>query len=287
MQCGEHKMTSRNTGVASYKIAAGYSWFVDIAELIRYRHLVLLLAWRGVQVRYKQTVLGLLWALVTPVAFTLIFVLFFRLVPVKPSDNIPYVPATFAGMILWQLFSRGATEAGTSLSANANLITKVYFPRVTLPIAAAMSALVDFFVTAVLLAAILAWYQIPFTLSLLVAPVFVLQVFVLSTALGMLLAAIDGLFRDLRHAVPLLMQLGMFISPVAYTTNALVPRNWQWLYMLNPMVAPIEGFRWALLPGAVAPGITEIAVSLLVTLALVATGSVFFARVEHKIVDMV
>jgi len=270
-----------------YQIAARRVWFPDLSELWLYRHLAVLLAWRSVRVRYKQTILGLLWALLVPVAFTFVFVLFFQMVSVNATENLPYVPAAFAGMTLWQLFSRSVTEAGVSLTANANLITKVYFPRATLPVAAALSALMDFLITACLLVVLLVWYRIPPSLAMLTAPLFVIHVFVLSTALGMWLAAVDGLFRDLRHAVPLLMQLGMFISPVAYTTNALVPKRWDWLYTLNPMVAPLEGFRWALMPGAEAPALVTIAVSIAITLALLLSGAVFFARVERKIVDMV
>lgn len=260
---------------------------MNLAEVWTYRHLAGLLAWRSIRVRYKQTVLGLLWALIGPVAFTVLFVLFFRMVQVQPSADAPYVPSAFAGVILWQFFSRGVSESGVSLTANANLITKVYFPRAALPLAATMAALADFAVTLVLLVVVLLFYGVTPSWYAVFAPLFVVQAFVLVLACGMWLSAIDGLFKDLRHALPLGLQIGMFISPVAYTTAALVPQRWHWLYMMNPMVVPIEGFRWALLGGAERPGFGEVALSALIVFALLVTGTIFFARVERKIVDMV
>ncbi len=236
--------------------------------------------------RYKQTILGLMWALIAPVAYTLMFVLFFRLVPVSPSGDLPYVPVIFAGMTLWQFFSRGVTEAGVSLTANANLITKVYFPRVILPLSAAVSSLTEFVITFILLGILLIWYGMPIGPQVVLAPLFVLQVFILILAVGLWLSAIDGLFRDLRHALPLLLQLGMFISPVVYTTRALIPDKWQWVYALNPMVSPIEGFRWSLMAGAAAPGVLDVAISILATAVLLCSGAMFFARVEQKIIDL-
>jgi lipopolysaccharide transport system permease protein len=270
-----------------HEIAARRRWMADIAELWQFRHLVLLLALRSIRVRYKQTILGLLWAVIAPVAFTSIFVLFFQLVPVRPSNDLPYVPTVFAGMVLWQFFSRGLTEAGVSLTANSNLITKVYFPRMALPLSAIVASLADVLINMVLLGVLLAWYGIVPTGKILLAPLFVGQVFVLVLACGIWMSAIDGLFRDFRHALPLLLQLGMFVSPVAYTTAALVPQQWYWLYALNPMVSPLEGFRWSLMASAPPPDLGMLAVNIAVTLLLLLSGTMFFARVERLIVDHV
>ncbi len=270
-----------------HKIGAHRLWTMDLAEIWDYRALMLLLAWRSIRVRYKQTILGLLWALIAPVAFTAMFVLFFSLLPVRPSGDLPYVPVAFAGMILWQFFSRGVTEAGVSLTANANLITKIYFPRVILPLAAAVSSLAELLITLTLLVTLLLFYGVPIGVQILWAPLFILHVFVLVVGFGLWLSAIDGLFRDLRHAMPLLLQLGMFVSPVAYTTSALVPAKWHWLYNINPMVMPLEGFRWAALPGAPLPAGGDIAISIVVTAVIFFSGAVFFARVERKVVDLV
>lgn len=259
----------------------------DLSELWQFRHLVMLFALRSMRVRYKQTLLGVLWAVIAPVAFTVIFVVFFQIVPVRPSNDLPYVPTLFAGMILWQFFSRGLTEAGVSLTANANLITKVYFPRIALPLSAVVASLADFLINLVLLTGVLWYFGIVSTPRILLAPLFVAQVFVLVLACGIWLSAIDGLFRDFRHALPLLLQLGMFVSPIAYTTSALVPEHWYWLYALNPIVVPVEGFRWALIAGAPPPDLAMLAINLAVMAVLLVTGAIFFARVERLIVDHV
>ncbi len=256
-------------------------------ELWQYRHLAALLAWRHIKSRYKQSVLGLLWAVIIPVAFTLIFVMFFKLVPVQPTGSQPYIPSAFAGMILWQLFTRGVSEGATSLTSNASLITKVYFPRIILPIAAVLSALFDILVSLVLLVAVLIWFQTPIQPSMLLAPAFIIQTALTVFALSLWLSAFDGVFRDLRHALPLILQLGMFVSPVAYTTSALVPEKWSWLYEYNPLVGPLEGFRWALLQGAPAVQASAEIKSLSITIVLLVTGLLFFARMERTIVDRV
>jgi lipopolysaccharide transport system permease protein len=212
---------------------------------------------------------------------------FFRLVPAQPVGNLPYIPSAFAGMILWQLFARGVSEGATSLASNASLITKVYFPRVILPIAAVLSALFDVLVSLVLLAAILIWFQVPLQLPMLLAPVFIVQIALTVFAFSLWLSAIDGMFRDLRHALPLILQLGMFVSPVAYTTSAIVPEKWTWLYEFNPLVGPLEGFRWALLQGAPAVHASAEVKSLAITTVLLVAGLLFFARMERTIVDRV
>lgn len=271
----------------AYDIGPGTLRGLHLGDLWHYRHLAWLLAWRNVRVRYKQTLLGMAWGVLAPVAYTLIFVLLFRLVPVKAAGDLPYVPAIFTGMVLWQLVSRGLADAGTSLTSNANLITKVYFPRLVLPLASVLSGLADLLVALVLLAFVLAWYDIVPPASVVAAPLFILLA-VLATLGGSLwLSAADGMFRDVRHAVPLLLQLGMFASPVAYTTSAIVPERWRWLYELNPVVACLEGFRWSLLPGATPPSFAMLAKAVLVTLVLLVGGLMFFARVERTVVDRV
>ena len=270
-----------------YEISPSALHAFNISELWQYRHLAVLLAWRHIRARYKQTVLGLLWAIIVPIAFTLIFVVFFRLVPAQPAGHLPYIPSAFAGMVIWQLFTRGVSEGSTSLSANAALITKVYFPRIVLPLAAVLSAVFDVLVSFVLLAGVLVWFDNPVQLQMLLAPLFVLQVVLIVFAISLWLSAFDGMFRDLRHALPLILQLGMFVSPVAYTTSALVPQKWMWLYEYNPLVGPLEGFRWALLQGAPEVGVSAEIKSLVITVALLVTGLLFFARMERTVVDRV
>jgi lipopolysaccharide transport system permease protein len=259
---------------------------VDLGELWRYRHLVFLLALRNLRARYKQTALGVLWAILAPVGFTLIFVIFFRIVPVNATGSVPYVPAVFAAMVIWQFFSRALLDAGSSLAANSNLITKVYFPRLALPISALLAALCDFFVSCLILAALLVMFGIWPGTRLLAAPFVVAYLFVLGLGFSLWLSAIDGLWRDLRHALPLLLQLGMFVSPVAYVTGALVPERWRNLYEWNPIVAPIEAFRWAVLGGE-APSGAALLKSTVIAIVLLTTGMVFFARIQRTIVDRI
>jgi lipopolysaccharide transport system permease protein len=270
-----------------YEIRAGSLGRIGLGELWDNRHLALLLAWRNIRVRYKQTVLGVAWALLAPIAYTCIFLLFFQLAPIAPTGSLPLAPTVFAGMILWQFFSRALADAGTSLSGNANLITKVYFPRLVLPLSAIIASLADLAISFVLLAALLAWYGMAPGWAALSTPLWVLHAFVLALGCSLWLSAMDGLYRDLRHAVPLLLQLGMFASPVGYTTSGLVPGAWRWLYELNPMVAPLEGMRWALIPGAPAPATAMVAQSVAITVVLLVAGTVFFSRTEQTVVDRV
>jgi lipopolysaccharide transport system permease protein len=275
------------SGKPVYNITPGSLNAFRLDELWRYRHLIALLALRQIKARYKQTVFGLLWAIIVPVAFTAIFVLFFRLVDSDPSGSLPYVPTAFAGLLMWQFFSRGVTDGSTSLTANSNLITKVYFPRAVLPLAVVCSALFDAGISFILFVLLLVWYGTGWQWEMLLMPVFVLQMVALVIASSLWLSAIDGMFRDLRHALPLLLQLGMFVSPVAYTTAGLVPAKWQWLYEFNPLVAVLEGFRWSMVPGAPAVAFSAELKSLTVIAVMLVTGAVFFARMERTIVDSV
>jgi lipopolysaccharide transport system permease protein len=270
-----------------YDISPSALHAFKFGELWHYRHLAMLLAMRHIRARYKQTVFGLLWAVIVPVAFTLIFVIFFRLVSAQPAGDLPYIPSAFAGMIMWQLFTRGVSEGAVSLTSNASLITKVYFPRIILPLAAVLSAVFDVLISFVLLAGVLVWFEIPLQPQMLLAPLFVLQVVLVVVAFSLWLSAFDGIFRDLRHALPLILQLGMFVSPVAYTTSAFIPSRWTWLYEYNPLVGPLEGFRWALLQGAPAVSTSAEIKSLVITAVLLVTGLLFFARMERTIVDRV
>jgi lipopolysaccharide transport system permease protein len=258
----------------------------DLSELWRYRHLVLLLALRNLRARYKQTALGFLWAILAHVGFTTIFVIFFRIVPVNAAGSIPYVPTVFAGMVVWQFFNRALVDGGSSLTANSNLITKVYFPRLALPISALLAALCDFLVSCVILSFLVVAYGLWPGPRLIAAPFVVAYLFILGLGFSLWLSAIDGLWRDLRHALPLLLQLGMFVSPVAYITGALVPEKWRNLYEWNPMVAPIEAFRWAVLGGQ-APSGEALLKSGLVVATLLISGTIFFVRIQRTIVDRI
>jgi lipopolysaccharide transport system permease protein len=260
---------------------------LGFAELWRYRHLVVLMAYRNVRVRYKQALLGFLWAVLVPVAFALIFFFFFRLAPVNVSGNLPYLPVAFIGMIIWQFFSRVVQEGGTSLAANAQIIGKVYFPRSVLPLSCVLAALFDLAISFVTFFILLLLSEVPIGASVVLAPLFVLWIAGLAYGLSLILASVDAIFRDLRHAMPILLQLGMLASPVAYMTSALVPPRWLWLYELNPLVAPLEWLRHVLLPGAPAVDLFVSLKSLVITLLVLILGSFLFSRVERTVVDRV
>jgi lipopolysaccharide transport system permease protein len=260
---------------------------LGLAELWRYRHLAVLMAYRNVRVRYKQALLGFLWAVLVPVAFALVFHLFFRLAPVNVSGNLPYLPVVFIGMIIWQFFSRVVQEGGTSLAANAHIIGKVYFPRTVLPLSCVLAALFDLAISFVPLFGLLIHSEVPIGASVALAPLYVLWIAALAYGLSLILASVDAIFRDLRHAMPILLQLGMFASPVAYMTSALVPPRWLWLYELNPLVAPLEGLRQVLLPAAPAVDPFVSLKSLAMTLLVLILGTFLFSRVECTVVDRV
>lgn len=278
---------SANVATRFVEITSTPRWYADLPELWQYRDLIWLLAWRNIKVRYKQTILGLVWAVLAPVSYTLIFLFLFRLVAVKAVGDLPYVPATFAAMIFWQFFSRGIGDAGTSLTANANLITKVYFPRLTLPLAAVLSGVIDLIPALILLGLVMIGYGVQPSAKLFAAPAFLALLVLVTLSCGLWISAIDALFRDLRHALPLLLQLGMFVSPVAYATYAMVPERWIGLYEWNPMVICLEGLRWSVFPGAAMPSTSMMAKGIATAAALLVTGAVFFSRIERTIVDKV
>jgi lipopolysaccharide transport system permease protein len=263
------------------------SFGFGLIDLWRYRHLALLMAYRNIRVRYKQALLGILWALLVPVAFAFIFYMFFRIAPINVSDNLPYLPVVFIGTIIWQFFSRVIQEGGTSLAANANIIGKVYFPRAVLPLSCLLAAMFDLMISLTTLAVLLIFNGVTVGWSAVLAPLYILWIAALAYGLALVFSAIDAFFRDLRHAMPILLQLGMFVSPVVYMTTSLVPPQWRWLYDLNPLAAPLEGLRWAILPGSPALGIVSSAQSLAITLTLLVIGLLLFSRVERNVVDRV
>ena len=226
---------------------SGKNYWTDVW---RYRELLYILAWRDIAVRYKQTVIGIAWALLRPALTMLVFLAFRRLAGLKPG-SAPDAILVLAAVLPWQFFSAGLSEASASLIGNANLISKVYFPRVLVPCAAIVTTTVDFLVTLSILAFLMVWYDFAPSVNLLVLPAFAMLAFVLSLGLGLLLAALNVKYRDFRYIVPFIVQFGIFISPVAFTT-ADVPERWRVVFALNPLVGIIDGFRWCIL-GSSAP----------------------------------
>lgn len=216
-------------------------------ELLRYRELFLVLAWRDVAVRYKQTVIGLAWALIQPLLTMIVFTVVFGKFAKLPSEGpAPYALMVFAGLLPWQLFSTALTGAANSLISNANLVTKVYFPRLIVPGAAVVVAFVDFLISFVILAALMAWYHYVPSWQIVFLPLFVIMAFLASLGPGLWITALNVKYRDFRYIIPFIVQFGLYVSPVGFSSSV-VPEQWRLLYSLNPMVSVIEGFRWAIL----------------------------------------
>jgi lipopolysaccharide transport system permease protein len=265
-------------------IEASKGWSgLRLGELWGYRDLVVLLAWRDIKVRYAQTVLGVAWAVLQPLLTMVVFSVFFGRLAKLPSDGAPYPLFAFAGLLPWQLFSQALAQISQSLVTNQHLLTKVYFPRLVVPLAAMAMALADFAVALLMMAGLMAVYGRAPTAALLALPLLVLLAVLAALAVGIWLAALNVRFRDVRYTVPFLLQIWMYISPVAYSSE-LVPEKYRVFYALNPMVGVIDGFRWAVL--GTAPGSMSILpVTVGVVLVLLVTGLFYFKRAESTFAD--
>jgi lipopolysaccharide transport system permease protein len=247
--------------------------------------LVYFLVWRDLKVRYKQTLLGVAWAVIQPAFITLAFSIFFgRLVGI-PSEGIPYPLFAFSGLIVWQLFAHAMANAANSLVVNERLITKVYFPRLIVPLSATLVNLIDFFVGLVLLYALIAYYGVVPSGALWALPAVVLLALTAAAGASLWLSALNVEYRDVRFVVPFATQLWFFFTPIAYP-GGLVPEKWRWIYGLNPMVGVVEAFRWASISGSEAPG-PQLAVSVAVVLAVFIGGLFYFRRMEKTFADVV
>jgi len=218
-------------------------------DLWRYRELFLVLAWRDVAVRYKQTVIGLVWALIQPLLTMVVFTVIFSKVAKLPTEGVaPYALLVYAGLLPWQLFSTSLTGASGSLIGNANLISKVYFPRLIVPTAAVVVSFVDFLISFIILVGLMLWYQFLPGWQILTLPFFVVMAFLASLGPGLWITALNVKYRDFRYIIPFMVQFGLYVSPVGFS-SAVVPEEWRLLYSLNPVVGVIDGFRWAILGG--------------------------------------
>jgi lipopolysaccharide transport system permease protein len=250
-----------------------------------YRELLYFLIWRDVKVRYKQTVIGAGWAILQPLMTMVVLTVIFGKFAKIPSDGLPYSLFAFAGLLPWNYFSQAVSRSGASLVGNARLISKVYFPRLLVPISAAVSPLVDFAITFIVLVGMMIWYGVVPTWSMLALPVLVLLALLTAVAVGLWLSALNVRYRDIGHAIPFLIQFWMFASPVVYPVS-LIPEKWRVLYSLNPMAGVIEGFRWALL-GKESPDFGVIVLSTAGVIAMLTGGVVYFTRVEQTFADVV
>lgn len=254
-------------------------------DVWRYRELMSFLAWRDVAVRYKQTAIGFAWALIRPALTLVVFVAFRRMAGLQQGD-VPDVVLVLAAVLPWQFFASALSETSGSLIGNTGLISKVYFPRLIIPISAVATALVDFLATLALLAVLMAWFGVAPDARLMALPLFVLLAGALSLGLGLLLAALTVTYRDFRYVVPFVIQLGLFVSPVAFATTQ-VPERWRALYSLNPLVGIIDGFRWSILGGRTPLEPAFLAASIGVTLLALVVGTWYFRRTERGFADAI
>jgi lipopolysaccharide transport system permease protein len=255
-------------------------------DLWRYRELFYFLAWRDILVRYKQTAIGIVWALIRPLLTMIVFSVVFGKIAKLPSGGAPYPIMVFTAMLPWQFFATSFAEAGNSLITNANMISKVYFPRLVMPTSAVIVSFVDFLISFTILIALMIWYGFVPDARIILLPLFILLAFAASMAGGLWIAALNVRYRDFRYIIPFIVQLGLYISPVGFTSS-IVPDKWRLLYSINPMVGVIDGFRWAILGGEYQlywPG-------FLLSLALVAiilfTGIVYFRKTEKTFADVI
>ncbi len=258
---------------------------LKLHELWEYRELLYFLTWRDIKVRYKQTVLGASWAIIQPFFTMVVFSLFFGKLAKVPSDGVPYPIFSYTAMVPWTFFANGLTLSSNSLVASANLIKKIYFPRLVVPISAVISGVVDFVLAFVVLLIMMLVYGIVPTINVLLLPFFLLLAFATSLGVGMWLSAMNVQFRDVRYTIPFLTQFWLFATPIAYPSS-LLDQPWRTLYGINPMAGVVEGFRWALLDTNTAPG-PIIIVSTSVALLLLVSGTFYFRRMEKTFADVV
>ncbi len=268
------------------RVAPTHGWaFLHLRELWEYRELLYFLVWRDVQVRYKQTALGVGWAILQPFLTMVVFSAIFGAFAKIPSDGVPYPIFAYAALLPWNYFAGAFSRAGTSLVNSANLISKVYFPRLVIPIAAAAAGLVDFALSFVVLLGMMVFYDIRPTVMIWTLPFFLLLALAGALGVGLWLAALNVRYRDVNYIIPFLVQLWMYASPVAYPSS-MIPAQWRPLYGLNPMAGVIEGFRMALL-GTASLDWTILALSACITLVLLISGALYFRRTERSFADVI
>ncbi len=255
-------------------------------DLWRYRELFYFLAWRDILVRYKQTAIGIAWALIRPFLTMVVFTVVFGKLAKLPSEGAPYPILVFAGMLPWQFFANALSECSNSLISNANLISKVYFPRLIVPASAVIVSLVDFMVSGIILLGLMAWYDFVPSWRIVTLPLFIVIAFAASMGAGLWLAALNVKYRDFRYIVPFLVQFGLYISPVGFSSR-IVPEEWRWLYSLNPMVGVIDGFRWAILGGESALYLPGFTLSLGLVVLFLMSGVWYFRKVERTFADII
>lgn len=255
-------------------------------DLWRYRELFFFLAWRDILVRYKQTAIGMIWALGRPLITVLVFTLVFSKLAKLPSDGVPYPILVFAALLPWQFFASAFSGAGDSLVSNAGMISKVYFPRLVIPASAVIVSFVDFLISSVVLVGLMIWYGFAPNLRMFTLPLFMLVAFAAAMGTGLWIAALNVKYRDFRIIVPFAVQFGLYISPIGFSSN-IVPEQWRLLYSINPMVGVIDGFRWAILGGNTQLYWPGFLLSLTLVVTIFITGIAFFRKTEKTFADVI
>ena len=254
-------------------------------DLWAYRELLLFLAWRDILVRYKQTAIGIAWSVIRPVLTMAVFTVVFGRIAKLPSQGVPYPVLVFAAMLPWNFFATAVSEGSNSLVQNANIVSKVYFPRLIVPVSTVAVSLVDFLISLALLAGLMLWYQVIPSPRAFLLPAFLLLVLAVTMGLTLWFAALNVRYRDFRYVVPFLVQVGLFLSPVGFS-SVVVPDAWRLVYALNPMVGVIEGFRWCLIEGY-RLNTDALALGTAMSLLILASGIVHFRRTERSIADII
>lgn len=255
-------------------------------DIWRYRELFFFFAWRDILVRYKQTAVGVAWSVLRPLLTMLVFTLVFGKLAKLPSNGVPYPIMVYAAMLPWQFFSNSITECSNSLIDNSNLLTKVYFPRLIVPAGSVIVSIVDFMISLIIFSGLMVWYRIVPDVRFFLLPVFFIMAFLISFGAGIWLSALNVKYRDFRYIVPFLVQFGLYISPVGFTSS-IVPDEWRVLYFLNPMVGVIDGFRWVLLGDAFPVNWPGFILSTILVIAMLAGGIFYFRRMERSFADVV
>ena len=255
-------------------------------DLWRYRELFYFLAWRDILVRYKQTIIGIAWALIRPFLTMVVFTIVFGKLAELPSEGVPYPILVFAAMLPWQFFSNALSGCSNSLISNSNLIAKVYFPRLIVPASAVIVSFVDFMISGIILLGLMAWYDFLPSWRILTLPFFIIIAFAASMGAGLWLAALNVKYRDFRYIVPFIVQFGLYISPVGFSST-IVPQEWRLVYSLNPMVGVIDGFRWAILGGEARIYMPGFLLSLGLVFGVLASGVWYFRKVERTFADVI
>jgi lipopolysaccharide transport system permease protein len=277
-------MQSTDLPVSEIQPSSGWRT-LNVRELWTYRELVYFLTWRDIKVRYKQTAIGIAWALLQPLAMTIVFTLFFSRLAGLETEGIPYPVFALTALLPWQLFSKAITESTNSLVTDQKLITRVYFPRIIVPIAAVLSALVDFLISTGLVLTVMTYYGVHLRAEIIWLPFFILLMLMTASGAGFWLSALNVEYRDVMYTIPFINQFWFFVTPVVYSSAA-VPDRWRTLYALNPMVGVIEGFRWSLLGAGRGPD-SAIFASTAVAVVLFVTGTIWFRRSERTFVDTI